>query len=381
MITNSQFKAITADYEKIQNKNRHILLQRKEEIYARIPAYQELEQQISGLCIIQGRKLLSGDKQALDDMKKQLHALSAQKQQLLKEHGYPADYLEPVYEQLHRELLAKEVLHADETTLQVLHEPGKEPQSKSYMWLYRTSGDTDNPVVMYEYQSGRGAVHPREFLEGFKGYLHADGYAGYHNLPEDITVVGCWAHLRRKFDEAMKSLPKSKAKNSSAAQGLAYCSLLFGLEDDFAELTPDERYQQRLEQAKPVLDAFLAWANIRNAAPKSALGKALTYLKEQWPYLTNYLKDGRMELSNNRAERSIKPFVIDRKNFLFANTPGGAKGSVVIFTMIQTAIENHLDPYRYLTWLLKAANTADLPRPEVIEQLLPWNAPQECRMN
>ena len=291
------------------------------------------------------------------------------------------DYLESVYEQLHRELLAKEVLHADETTLQVLHEPGKEPQSKSYMWLYRTSGDTDNPVVMYEYQSGRGAVHPREFLEGFKGYLHADGYAGYHNLPEDITVVGCWAHLRRKFDEAMKSLPKSKAKNSSAAQGLAYCSLLFGLEDDFAELTPDERYQQRLEQAKPVLDAFLAWANIRNAAPKSALGKALTYLKEQWPYLTNYLKDGRMELRNNRAERSIKPFVIDRKNFLFANTPGGAKGSVVIFTMIQTAIENHLDPYRYLTWLLKAANTADLPRPEVIEQLLPWNAPQECRMN
>ena len=291
------------------------------------------------------------------------------------------DYLEPVYEQLRRELLAKEVLHADETTLQVLHEPGKEPQSKSYMWLYRTSGDTDNPVVMYEYQSGRGAVHPREFLEGFKGYLHADGYAGYHNLPEDITVVGCWAHLRRKFDEAMKSLPKSKAKNSSAAQGLAYCSLLFGLEDDFAELTPDERYQQRLEQAKPVLDAFLAWANVRNAAPKSALGKALTYLKEQWPYLTNYLKDGRMELSNNRAERSIKPFVIDRKNFLFANTPGGAKGSVVIFTMIQTAIENHLDPYRYLTWLLKAANTADLTRPEVIEQLLPWNAPQECRMN
>lgn len=124
------------------------------------------------------------------------------------------DYLEPVYEHLHRELLAREVLHADETTLQVLHEPGKEPQSKSYMWLYRTSGDTDNPVVMYEYQSGRGAVHPREFLEGFKGYLHTDGYAGYHNLPEDITVVGCWAHLRRKFDEAMKSLPKGKAKNS-----------------------------------------------------------------------------------------------------------------------------------------------------------------------
>lgn len=197
------------------------------------------------------------------------------------------DYLEPVYEQLHKELLKREVLHADETTLQVLHEPGKEPQSKSYMWLYRTSGETDQPIVLYEYQPGRGAAHPRDFLEGFKGYLHTDGYAGYHKLPEDITVVGCWAHLRRKFDEAIKSLPKGKAKNSSAAQGLAYRSLLFDLEDDFAELTPEERYQQRLEQAKPVLDALLVWANVRNAAPKSALGKVLTYLKEQWPYLTN----------------------------------------------------------------------------------------------
>ncbi len=120
--------------------------------------------------------------------------------------------LEPVYEQVHRELLKRDVLHADETTLQVLHEPGKEAQSKSYMWLYRTSGDTDKPVVMYEYQPSRGAAHPKEFLEGFSGYLHTDGYAGYHNLPENITVVGCWAHLRRKFDEAMKSLPKGKAR-------------------------------------------------------------------------------------------------------------------------------------------------------------------------
>lgn len=288
-------------------------------------------------------------------------------------------YLEPVYEQLHKELLKRDVLHADETTLQVLHEPGKEPQSKSYMWLYRTSGDTDQPIVMYEYQPGRGAAHPKEFLEGFKGYLHTDGYAGYHNLPEEITVVGCWAHLRRKFDEAMKSLPKGKAKNSSAAQGLAYCTLLFGLEDDFAELTPEERYKQRLEQAKPVLDAFLAWANVRNAAPKSALGKALTYRKEQWPYLTNYLKDGRLELSNNRAERSIKPFVIDRKNFLFANTPSGARGSAVIFTIIQTAIENDLDPCRYLTWLLDTANCADLDNPDIVQSLLPWNAPEECK--
>lgn len=288
------------------------------------------------------------------------------------------DYLTPIYDRLHEELRKREVLHADETTLQVLHEEGKAPQSESYMWLYRTSGDTDKPVVLYEYQPGRGAKHPKEFLTGFKGYLHTDGYAGYHNLPEEIVVVGCWTHARRKFDEAVKALPKGKAKGSSAAQGLAYCQKLFDLEEQFADLSPEERYKKRLEQAKPVLDALLSWANSRMAAPKSALGKALNYLKEQWPYLTNYLKDGRLELSNNRAERSIKPFVIDRKNFLFANTPKGATGSAVMFSLIQTAIENGLDPYRYLTWLLKIANSADLNNPDIVEKLLPWNAPGEC---
>ena len=288
------------------------------------------------------------------------------------------DYLVPVYQRLHEELLKREVLHADETTLQVLHEPGKAPQSNSYMWLYRTSGDADQPIVLFEYQPGRSAKHPKEFLSGFQGYLHTDGYTGYHSLPEGITVVGCWTHARRKFDEAVKSLPKGKANDSSAAQGLAYCDLLFKLEDSWTELAPEERYNQRLKQTKPVLDAMLAWANIRTAAPKSALGKAFTYLKEQWPYLTNYLKDGRLEISNNRAERSIKPFVIDRKNFLFANTPKGATGSAVMFSMIQTAIENGLDPYQYLTWLLKTANNADLKDAKIIESLLPWNAPEKC---
>ena len=289
------------------------------------------------------------------------------------------DYLTPVYEQLHHELLKRDVLHADETTLQVLHEPGKVPQSESYMWLYRTGDDTDKPIVLYEYQPGRGAKHPKEFLMGYKGYLHTDGYQGYHSLPEGITVVGCWAHARRKFDEAVKSMPKGKAKGSSASQGLTYCNLLFGIEQEIADKTAEGRYEERLKQAKPVLDALLAWANSRTAAPKSALGKAFHYLKEQWPYLTNYLKDGRLEISNNRAERSIKPFVIDRKNFLFANTPKGATGSAVMFSLIQTAIENGLDPYKYLTWLLKTANNADLSDPQTVQNLLPWNAPAECR--
>ena len=289
--------------------------------------------------------------------------------------------LTPVYDQLHKELLTRAVLHADETTLQVLHEPGKTAQNKSYMWLYRTSRDTGRPIVLYEYQPGRKQEYPQEFLTGYRGYLHTDGYPGYHNLPEGITVVGCWAHARRKFDEAMKSLPKGKAKNSSAAQGLAYCNLLFKIEEGLADLSPKERYDRRLEQAKPVLDAMLAWANTRTAAPKSALGKALTYLKDQWPYLLNYLKDGRLELSNNRAERSIKPFVIDRKNFLFANTPSGAISSAMIFSLIQTAMENKLDPFRYLTWLMSASADMDLSQPENVQPLLPWNAPPECRIN
>ena len=287
--------------------------------------------------------------------------------------------LRPVYDQLHKELLKRDVLHADETTLQVLHEPGKPAQSKSYMWLYRTSGDTNSPIVLYEYQPGRGACHPEKFLAGYKGYLHTDGYAGYHGLSEDITVVGCWAHARRKFDEAMKSLPKGKAKNSSAAQGLAYCNLLFKIEDSLAELTAEERYEQRLKQEKPVLDAMLAWANTRAAAPKSALGKALAYLIDQWPYLCNYLKDGRLELSNNRAERSIKPFVIDRKNFLFANTPSGAKSSAVIFSLIETAKENSLDPYRYLIWVLRTAPGLSASDSDWPAKLLPANAPVECQ--
>ena len=138
--------------------------------------------------------------------------------------------------------------------------------------------------------------------------------------------------------------------------------------------------KQRQKQAKPVLDAMFAWANLQRnkTALKSAYGKALTFLINQWPYLTNYLKDGRLELSNNRAERSIKPFVMGRKNWLFANAQAGAQSSAVIYSLIETAMENKLDPYRYLTWLLKTANTADLTDEQIVKRLLPWNASDEC---
>ena len=215
-------------------------------------------------------------------------------------------------------------------------------------------------------------------LPAYYAQKHASVYPGYHRLPEHIRVVGCWAHLRRKFDEAVKSLPQKDQANSAALQGQAYCSRLFSIEQELAELPPEERYTQRLERSKPVMDALLAWAETTNAAPKSALGKAVYYLKEQWPYLIRVLEDGRLELSNNLAERSIKPFVIGRKNFLFANTPWGAQGSAVIYSMIETAKESGLDPYRYLTWLLTNAPILAARDDSWADKFLPANAPADC---
>lgn len=292
-----------------------------------------------------------------------------------------ADWLSPVYDAMQKQLARQEVLHADETTLQVLQEPGKKAQSKSYMWLYRTSGDAKQPIVLYRYAPNRKAENPTEFLAGFKGYLHTDGYSGYHKLPDEITVVGCWAHARRKFDEALNSLPQSHRSSSPAAQGIAYCSALFKIEEALAKLPPTQRYEERQKQAKSVLDAILAWAQSqsRKTAPKSAMGTALTYLLGQWDYLCNYLKDGRLELSNNRAERSIKPFVMGRKNFLFANTPKGAQSSAIAYSMIETAKENGLEPFKYLAYVLSTAPSLDFSDADAVQALLPWNAPAHCR--
>lgn len=286
------------------------------------------------------------------------------------------DWLEPVYGTLKNRLLTHDALHADETTLQVLREPGKTAQSKSYMWLYRTSGDAAVPIVLYEYQPDRKAKHPGEFLRGWNGYLHADGYSGYHSLPDNIMVVGCWAHARRKFDEALKSIPPKDHVGSGALIGLGYCNELFTIEKRLAELSFAERYAKRRELAQPVLDRFLAWLEIQNRRlVKNALGKAVSYTLDQWPYLMRYLLDGRLEISNNRAENSIRPFVIGRKNFLFANTPGGARASAMMYSVVETAKENGLNPYEYLAHLFRA-----MPSGANLNELLPGSKslPQSC---
>ena len=193
-------------------------------------------------------------------------------------------WLRLIYDALHRQLCRESVLHADETTLQVLKEPGRSSTSKSYMWLYRTSGCAKQAIVLYEYQPTRKAEHAERFLQGFSGWLHADGYPGYHKLPDSIRVVGCWAHARRKFDEALSTLPQEKRKDSPAAMGEWYCSQLFKLEQAFAELTPEERYNKRLEQERPVLDALLLWLDTQNCKKRPKMpvlkhfGALLTYI-------------------------------------------------------------------------------------------------------
>ena len=285
------------------------------------------------------------------------------------------DWLEPIYECLRAELLKREVLHADETTLQVLQEPDKTAQSKSYMWLYRTSGDTGNPIVLYDYKPGRHAKYPEKFLEDFTGYLHTDGYDAYHKLPENIVVVGCWAHVRRKFDEALKVLPEKDRTGSLALLGKRYCDKLFELEREFAGLPPNNRLEKRQDKSKPVLLEFFTWAESLNVLPKSPIGSAVHYALSQRKYLEAYLLDGRLEISNNRAERSIKPFVIDRKNFLFANTPRGAAASAIMFSLIETAKESGLNPFEYLTYIFRTApNLTAGADSSAVERLLPWSS-------
>ena len=161
------------------------------------------------------------------------------------------NWLEPIYEEMKRRLCERDVLHGDETVLQVLKEPGKTAQSKSYMWLYRTSGEAKHQIVIYDYQPDRKHIHPEKFLKNFKGYLHTDGYSGYHKLSGNIIIVGCLAHLRRKFFDALKILPKDKQPKSNAATGVAYCDELFRLERQFASLSSDSRFEERDRLSKP----------------------------------------------------------------------------------------------------------------------------------
>lgn len=281
------------------------------------------------------------------------------------------EYLKPVFEKLHEHLLEREVLHADETPCQVLKEEGKAAASKSYMWTYLTGDDGLPTIVLYEYCPGRSGDYVKAFLKGFHGFIHCDGYSGYNKL-EDVVRVGCMAHCRRYFFEAMPEKKKDSPKITPAEIGYEYCNRLFELEREFKYLDAETKKAKRLEYESPVLKAFWSWIETVDAAGGSRLDKAITYAKNQKDNLMNYLLDGRCAISNNSAERRVKSYVMGRKNFLFHDTPKGAEASSIIYSLVETAKANNLNVYKYLyTVLLYMPDYKN--EPEGIEELMPWS--------
>jgi transposase len=285
-----------------------------------------------------------------------------------------SDILSPVYQKLREKLLESEIIRADETTVQVLNEPGKSPESNSYMWHYGSALDGVS-ISLFEYQASRSSEHPKAFLKDFKGFLQVDAYAGYNCLVPDVTLAGCWAHARRKFVDAVKTLPAAAKKKggSNAHIGIDYIDKLYSVEHEIKGKSPQEILEARQTKSKAILAKFKVWleAKAAESAPKSCFGIAVNYCLHQWAKLIVYLTDPRLEIDNNRAERSIKPFVVGRKNWLFANTPKGAKASAIIYSLVETAKENGLHPQRYLERLLETISQRSDDDP--IDDLLPWS--------
>ena len=274
--------------------------------------------------------------------------------------------IQPLINLLRDRLLAYDILQMDETTVQVLNEPGKTAQSTSYLWLQR-GGPPEQPILLYDYDPSRSQAVPLRLLEGFKGTLQTDGYDGYNAVVAvgGLTHLGCFAHARRKFDEAIKAQGKHP-RGGKAHRGLALIQKLYGVEKAMRHATPEARYAYRLQQARPILEELRSWLDetLPHVPPQSATGKALNYLHNEWTKLIRYLNDGRLEIDNNRAENAIRPFVIGRKNWLFSDSVRGVKASANLYSLIETAKANGLEPYAYLRRVF-----AELPKAETVEAI------------
>ena len=283
--------------------------------------------------------------------------------------------IQPVINLCRDQLLSYDLIHMDETTVQVLDEPDKKAQSKSYLWVQR-GGPPEKPVVLFNYDPGRSQSVPLRLLEGFNGALQTDGYAGYNAVVNQNSLIhlGCWAHARRKFTEVIKAQGKSKNKKTGKAQrGLVFIQKLYKIEKSVRDAAVEERLAIRQEKALPIIKQCRAWLDesLPAVPPTSAVGKALAYLNNEWPKLIRYLEDGRYLMDNNLAENAIRPFVIGRKNFLFSQSVKGVKASANLYSLIETAKANGLEPYAYLRFVF-----AELPKAETvddIEALLPGN--------
>ena len=275
-----------------------------------------------------------------------------------------SNLVKPVYEQMHKELLNSEILHADETTLEVLEEPGRNPQAKSYMWVYTTGKSEEKNIILYDYQQGRSGTYAKTFLKGFKGYIHCDGWSGYDKL-EEAKRVGCFAHARRYFKEAMDVQADKTDYSTIAGQGFMLIEKVFATEHKITE--PEKIKEIRQTTGKEAVAEFFKFCETTETLPKSLTGKAISYAINQKEKLMTYLEDEKLEMTNNKAERAIKPFVIGRKNWLFCNTPGGASASARMYSLIETAKANNLKIYDYLIWLFE--NIHITPKTD----LLPWS--------
>ena len=260
----------------------------------------------------------------------------------------------------------------------MLKEDGRRATSTSYLWALR-GGVPEHPLLYYEYAPSRSGKVAEALLEGFEGFLQTDGYAGYDGFDDrpGVVHVGCFAHARRKFDEALRGQggkkAKSTAKESLARQGLRRINQLYEIERLGRDAPPEERHALRQERTKPKLEELRAWLthSLGRVPPQSLTGKALSYLDSQWPKLIRVLEDGRIPLDTNRVERSIRPFVIGRRNWLFADTPKGAQASANLYSLVETAKANGLEPWKTLEQIFERlpAATTDAD----VEALLPWN--------
>ena len=266
----------------------------------------------------------------------------------------------PVVEKMHEMLIAGQIIHADETTVQVLHEEGRKATSVSRMWVYCNGKMNDRNIIIFDYQPTRKGEHPSNFLKGFIGYLVCDGYDAY-NAVESAKRCGCMTHTRRGFIQALPNDPKLHS-TSVAAKAVEYFNKIYHEENLLADSSTEYRYEQRLVKVKPLLDEFFSWLETVQVSGKGKLTDAVRYALNERKYLYTFLENGDVPIDNNRAENAIRPFAVGRRNWLFSNTANGAKASAALYSVISTAQANGLDAEKYLTELFsQPAGTILLP--------------------
>ncbi|WP_414838613.1 IS66 family transposase [Carnobacterium sp. TMP28] len=287
-------------------------------------------------------------------------------------HKETADYyFEPLVQLMKKHLLKEDVLHADETTFKVLDSE----RTKDYVWLFSTGRYADKKIHIYQHGPSRSSEVPLAFLKGYQGYLHSDDFSAYSKLI-DVTSVACFAHVRRKFYDALPT--KEGEKKSTSRLAVEKCDAIFKKEKELAELSIEERHSKRDQFIKPKLDEFFEWLRTLNPMVKGKIGTAISYALKQETKVKTVLKDGRLVLTNNLAERGIKSLVMGRKNWLFAATTGGARSNASILSIQETAKANGLNPRSYFDYLLThLPNQKNIP----LEAYLPWapKVQKDCR--